>query len=215
MDDRAPHLDELRRRLLGGALELAAEAGWTGATLRRAEAAAGLPEGTAELVCPAGVVDLIDFWALECDCAAEVTLAGIDLAGLKIRERVRAGVLARLDAVGAEHRAAARRAAARLALPDGALRSSRILWRASDTIWRAIGDQSNDANYYSKRAILSGVIGTTFAVWLEGDDAETAAFLDRRIENVMAFEKAKARARKLGAGLPDPLGALARLRYGR
>jgi ubiquinone biosynthesis protein COQ9 len=215
MNDESAHLDILRRRLLGAALARAGAEGWTAATLSRAEADAGLPEGTGVLACPQGVVDLLDFWALECDRAALASVGALDLASLKIRQRVRAGVLARLTAIGAENREAARRAAARLALPDAGGRGARVLWRAADTIWRAIGDRSTDGNHYSKRAILSGVFASTFAVWLDGDDEATEAFLDRRIENVMAFEKAKARARKLHEGLPDPLGMLSRLRFGR
>jgi ubiquinone biosynthesis protein COQ9 len=215
MNNEFSHLDALRGRLLAAALPRAGFEGWTDAMLAKAEADAGLPPGTRSLACPAGVVDLLDFWGRECDSGAAGSLAGLDLPGLKIRQRVRAGVLARLDAIGSANREAARRAAARLALPDVAARGARILWRAADCIWRAIGDTSTDGNHYSKRAILSGVFASTFTVWLDGDRAATEAFLDRRIENVMAFEKLKARARKARATLPDPLGALARLRFGR
>lgn len=209
------HLDEARDALLEAARPLAAFDGWNRATLARAEADAGLPAGTAELVCPAGVVDLLDYWGLKSDRAAVEALAATDLAVLRIRDRVRAGVTARLEAVGPERREAARRAAARLALPDAAARATRITWRAADAIWRALGDPSTDFNFYSKRAILSGVFASTFAVWLEGDDDRAQAFLDDRIENVMQFEKAKAGARDLAAKLPDPARVLARLRYGR
>ena len=92
-----------------------------------------------------------------------------------------------------------------------------LLWRAADSIWRAMGDKSTDGNWYSKRATLSGVIGSTFAVFLEDQDpemAETRAFLDRRIGNVMEFEKAKANFRRFKSALPDPLKTLSKLRYG-
>jgi ubiquinone biosynthesis protein COQ9 len=217
MAEDMAHLDALRTRLLDAALVHAPFDGWTAATLAKAETDAGLPQGTAELACPKGVIDLLDFWGLRCDETAAAALARLDLPTLKIRERVRAGVLARLDAIGAGHREAARRGAARLALPDAGLRGTQILWRAADTIWRAIGDRSTDGNYYSKRAILCGVIASTFAVWAEHGDEQgfVEAFLDRRIENVMAFEKMKAEMRRLQEGLPDPLAALARMRFGR
>ncbi len=216
MDPSFEHLDQLRRRLLGAGLARAAHEGWTSAMLARAEADAGLPGGTAELVCPKGVVDLLDFWALTADEATTEALAGLDLEALKIRARVRTGVLARLQALGPENREAARRAFARLALPDAASRGAAMLWRAADTIWRGIGDRSTDANFYSKRAILSGVIASTFTVWLEGGEpGEAEAFLDRRIENVMQFEKTKAKVRDATAKWPDPMGVLARMRFGR
>jgi ubiquinone biosynthesis protein COQ9 len=66
-----------------------------------------------------------------------------------------------------------------------------------------LGDSSRDLNWYTKRATLSAVYAATVLFWL-GDtsegDADTWAFLDRRIDNVMQIEKAK-------AGLRDnPLG---------
>jgi ubiquinone biosynthesis protein COQ9 len=217
MADETAHLDLLRTQLLKVALAHAPFEGWTQKTLAKAETDAGLPRGTAELVCPAGAVDLLDFWGLVSDESAVAAIGGLDLQSLKVRQRVRAGVLARLAAIGPEHREAARRAAARLALPDAGARGPRILWRAADAIWRAIGDRSTDGNYYSKRVILAGVLASTFAIWIEGGDEQgrVEAFLDRRIDNVMAFEKAKAQARTRLEGLPDPLGVLARLRFGR
>lgn len=210
------HLDAMRRALLSAALDAAAFDGWNARMLADAERAAGLPEGAAALACPAGVVDLLDFWGAECDRAVEAELAATDLAELKVRERVTAGVRARLFAIGDVRKEAARRALARLALPDASWRGARIVWRASDTIWRAIGDTSTDGNFYSKRAILSGVLSSTLGVWLHEDDPEAAwRFLDRRIENVMQFEKSKARLSGLFRDLPSPLAAAAALRYPR
>ena len=135
---------------------------------------------------------------------------------MKIRERVRFGVMARLEALG-EHEEAARRARARLLLPDAAVEAPQLLWATADTIWRAIGDTSTDVNFYSKRTILSGVYGSTLATWLGETDAEkpeSQAFLDRRIQNVMDFEKTKAQLQKMTADLPDMAGLLGKLRHG-
>ncbi len=207
------HLDRIRRRLLDAALGDAAFDGWTARTLARAEAAADLEPGSADLACPGGVADLLDFWGLEADRAVETALADADLAGLKIRELVALGVRARVEAIGADRKEAARRALARLALPDLAPRGARILWRAADTIWRGIGDTSTDGAFYTKRAILSGVLANVVAAWL-ADDADAAwAVLDRRIGAVMQFEKTKARVRDWTAKLPDPAEILAGLRY--
>ena len=63
-------------------------------------------------------------------------------------------------------------------------------------MWRAAGDQSVDYNHYTKRAILGSVYTATLLVFVNDDSedwAETRAFLARRIENIMQFEKAKAR----------------------
>ena len=73
---------------------------------------------------------------------------------------------------------------------------------AVDAIWYAAGDTSSDFNFYTKRATLAGVFSSTLFYWLndrsEGD-AATWAFLDRRIDDVMRFEKFKGQFAKKAA----------------
>lgn len=87
-----------------------------------------------------------------------------------------------------------------LSLPQHAALGARLVWETADAIWVGLGDSSRDVNWYTKRATLSGVYGATVLYWL-GDEsegkAETRAFLDRRIADVMSFEKFKAQARKV------------------
>jgi ubiquinone biosynthesis protein COQ9 len=147
--------------------------------------------------------------------AAAAALTGEAAAGLKIREKVALGVEARIAFLRPD-KEAARRAAAFLALPPHAPAGARLVWNAADAIWRAMGDPSTDFNFYSKRAILSGVISSTMARWFADDgegETETKAFLRARIENVMQFEKLKAKVRDTGF---DPAGMwswLAKIRY--
>ena len=79
-------------------------------------------------------------------------------------------------------------------LPIYAFEGSGLIWDTSDLIWELIGDNSEDYNWYSKRTILSAVYASTVLFWL-GDNSEgseeTWHFLDRRIEDVMSFEKVK------------------------
>lgn len=206
--------DAVRAALLQAALPEAAFEGWSAATLRRAAGIAGYSEGEVQLYCPDGVVDLIEVWSREADEAAREAIASS--GATRIRDKVTQAVFIRLQQYEGEEEAAAR-ARGRLLLPDGLDRGARLLWGTSDMIWRAIGDRSTDANFYSKRAILSGVYASTLAIWLEERDPDkpkTRAFLDRRIDNVMQIEKAKAQWRKATEGLPDLAGMASRLRYG-
>jgi ubiquinone biosynthesis protein COQ9 len=114
---------------------------------------------------------------------------------LKIRERVALAVRTRL-LQHAAHREALRALAAFLALPAHAGLATRCLWRTVDAMWRAIGDTATDFNYYTKRALLAGVYGSTLLVWLDDSSegfADSFAFLDRRIADVMTIERGKAR----------------------
>ena len=203
-----------RAAILAEALPEAAFEGWNQATLNRAAEAAGYSEGEVQLYCPGGVLDLIETWSRTADEDARLAIA--HSGANRIRDKVAQGVLLRLEQYAGEEEAAAR-ARARLLLPDGLDRGARLLWSTSDMIWRAIGDSSTDANFYSKRAILSGVYASTLAVWLDErdpDKPDTQAFLDRRIDNVMQFEKVKGQWRKATANLPDLAGLASTLRYG-
>ncbi|MCU0881389.1 MAG: COQ9 family protein [Hyphomonadaceae bacterium] len=206
---------DLTWRLLDAMLAEAPFSGWSRSGLRRATRDAGLSEGEALIAAPRGVIDLLDAWHVQADTA--MVAAVQDAAGQKIRVRATLAVRTRLEAIAA-HKEAARRAAITLALPGNAPEAVKMGWRTADLAWRAMGDTATDFNWYTKRTILAGVFTTTFAFWLQDDStdhADTWAFLDRRIENVMQFEKVKAKVNEMRAKLPDPVGLLTALRYGR
>jgi ubiquinone biosynthesis protein COQ9 len=205
----------LRDRLLDAMLETAPDRGWTSLAVKEAAKAAGLTPGEAELAAPHGPRDLIDALADRADKAALARLAEADLGALKIRERVTLAVRLRVEAIG-PHRKAVQRAAAHMALMTNAPTAGRLAWRSADRIWRALGDPSTDENYYSKRAILAGVLSSVIGMWLldSGEQGErTWAFLDARIENVMQFERLKARLKPYGFIGLQAIGALAAARY--
>lgn len=194
--------DLLRDRLLDAAAGPVAEFGWTLAALRRAAEAAGITEAELDLACPRGPADLLQHLSRRAALAAEAHLRSPGVQPLKIREKVTAGVLAYLDAL-APFRQALRRAAAS---PLHAHASPAAVWRAADAVWSGLGDASTDFNWYTKRATLSAVLASTGLCWLAADsDEPVRAFLDRRIEDVMRFEKAKADWRRFTETLPDPL----------
>lgn len=208
--------DRLRRRLLEAFTPRAAELGWTEAAFRAAVADAELSEGEAALACPKGVFDLFDAFAARADAAMLDRLDDLDLAAMRYSQRVKACVQVRLEAQ-APYKDAARAMTRALARPTRAPEASRLLWRSADTIWRALGDTSTDENYYSKRAILSGVLASTYAFWFSDtseDHEATWDFLEKRIDNVMQFEKFKARLKPLSGVGETVAGLAARFRYG-
>ena len=195
----------------------AARQGWTEAAFKAAAEEAGLTEGEAALACPKGAFDLFDAFAARADAAMLEALADLDLPAMRIRDKVRAAVQLRLQAQ-APYKQAARAMTRALARPTRAPEAARLLWRTADRIWRALGDTSTDENFYSKRAILSGVLASTYARWFSDDSEDsqaTWAFLDDRIENVMQFEKFKARLKPVSETVQNAVGVVARFRYGR
>lgn len=203
----------LRLRLLNAMLPMAAERGWSHEALRSAALEAGLNEGECALCAPRGAIDVIDAFAARADQAMLEGLEGLEPAPTRIRERVTAAVWQRLIGLEAD-REAVRRSLPILALPQNVPDGVRLGWRTADCIWRWLGDRSTDGNYYSKRAILAAVHASTLAFWLADETAGfagTRSFLDARIENVMQFEKLKARWRDappLGEALAGALGSL-------
>lgn len=208
--------DRLRARLLEAFTPHAAELGWTDAAFRAAVADAGLSDGEAALACPKGQADLFDAFAARADAAMLERLDELDLAAMRYSQRVKACVQVRLEAQ-ARYKDAARAMTRALARPTRAAVASRLLWRTADTIWRALGDSSTDENYYSKRGILSGVLASTYAFWFSDTSADHEAtwdFLDKRIDNVMQFEKLKAQLKPLSDIGETVAGLAARFRYG-
>ncbi len=200
-------------RLLDAALPLSGELGWSPRLVVRAAKAVGLSPAEAELLLPGGPRDLIALLSRRHDQAALAALSDVDPASLRVRDRIRCGVEARVDAAMADE-TASRRAAGFLALPSNAPLGARLVWASADSLWRWAGDVSADENHYSKRALLAGLLGSTLAVRLSASNAAAKEHLERGIEAVMAFERAKARFRSDDLAT-RAVEALARLRYGR
>ena len=189
---------EAQRAILAAALPDVPFDGWSDATVGRAAETAGVDRHLAKLAFPRGGVDLALFHHREGDAEMLRWLESGDWSSMRVREKVAFAVRTRLE-IAEERREAVRRAAALFALPPYAPDGARAVWETADAIWTAMGDASEDLNWYSKRAILSGVISATLLYWLgdESDGREKSwAFLDRRIDGVMRFEKFKADIRK-------------------
>lgn len=207
-------LDELRLELAPQMAAAAIFDGWSDAALVSASESAAVDPAVARLAFPGGPIDMIAAWIESVDAQMDKAFDREVLAQMPIRERIRALVWFRLEAVmGLEE--ALRRAVAIQALPQNLARTAGLGWSSADKMWRLAGDTATDYNHYSKRAILAGIYAATLAVFV-GDESEgkadTRAFLDRRIEGVMKFEKAK--ARWLGKReVFDPMRFLGRLRY--
>lgn len=169
--------------------------GWTVAALHMA---AG-PD--ADLLFPGGPRDMVEAY---CDLGDRWMTAGADglgLAAMRVPGRVRALVALRLQQ-NRPHKGAVRRALSVLALPGNALLATRCTARTVDAIWTASGDTStpSEVGYYTKRAILAGVYGTTLLYWLQDsseDDMRTLAFLDRRLAGVGAIGAVRRRVQGL------------------
>ncbi len=210
-----PTLDEIRDALIADVAANAAFDGWTMQAVAVAAQMHGIDADIAALAFDAGAVDMIDRWFAHIDLELARRLPADALASMKVRERITALIDTRISIVEPD-KEALRRALAILAMPQNLPRAARLGWRAADHMWRLAGDTATDLNHYTKRATLSAVYGSTMAVFVADESdghAETRAFLARRIENVMAFEKWKAGARSRSRDRPSLSRFISRLRY--
>ena len=175
----------------------------------------GVDADVAQLAYKDGAMAMIDGWIDSIDMEVAHRLPPETLSAMKIRQRITALLATRMD-IMAPDREALRRAMAVMAMPQNLARAAKIGWRTADRNWRLAGDTATDFNHYTKRMTLSAVYGSLLVVFVNDDSedfADSRAFLDRRIENVMQFEKAKAQAKSRSEYMPSLSRFIGRLRY--
>jgi ubiquinone biosynthesis protein COQ9 len=208
-------LERLRRSLALAVGENAVFDGWTRQAVDSAAGQLGIDPVQARLAMPKSQAGMIDLYIQEVDRGLEATFTPKRLQGMKIREKIRSLIWHRLEIMGPA-REAVRRAVAILAMPQNVPLALRIGWRTADRMWRIAGDASTDFNHYTKRMTLGAVYASTLLVWLDDESegwADTAAFLERRIDDVMKIEKFKAEWRGSSDQRLSLSRFLGRLRY--
>jgi ubiquinone biosynthesis protein COQ9 len=188
-------LAELRIALAPAVADAAVFDGWTGQAVASAAEAEGVDPAVAALAFKGGAMAMIVAWIGSVDTAMRAAFTPEELARLSIRERIRTLVQFRLDRLIGQQEAL-RRALAVMAQPQHARETLRLGWASADAMWRLAGDTATDYNHYTKRATLAALYASTLAVFAFDESEgrrDTRAFLARRIEDVMRFEKAKHR----------------------
>ena len=187
-----------RDRFLDAVLPHVVFEGWSEAAMRAAADELEIGEEAVKALFPRGPVDVALAYHKRGDDEMAARLRMAEMEGLRYRDRIALGVRLRLEVADRE---LVRRGMALFALPQYAALGSAAVWGTADRIWSTLGDTSRDINWYTKRATLSAVYSATVLFWL-GDEsegsAESWAFLDRRIGDVMKIEQFKGRVRETG-----------------
>tara|TARA_Y100001001_G_C7972031_1_gene296265 strand:+ start:690 stop:1346 length:657 start_codon:yes stop_codon:yes gene_type:complete len=193
-------VSEIQEKILMQALPQAAQRGWIQSVLTLATEDAGYEREMAVAVFPEGIADLAAYFSDWTDQKMLDALQDIDAEDLKIRARVAKGVMARFRALE-PHRDALKQAAKFWAVPHRSFRAKQLIWSTADHIWNWAGDTATDYNRYTKRGLLSGVIGATTLYWLsqnESDLAKVETFLKARIENVLKIGQSISKFKDMG-----------------
>ncbi len=208
-------LDELRLALAPRIASAAVFDGWSTAAIDAAADEIGAAHALARYAFEQGPMAMITAWSEAITAKMIEAFPPDRIAALPVRERIRALVQFRLDAMAGKEEAL-RRALSIMASPRNAAKSLRLGWASADAMWRLAGDTATDLNHYSKRTILAGVYAATLAVYPDDtseEKAETRAFLGRRIDGIIRFEKAKAKFKLPEGERFSPVRFLGRLRY--
>lgn len=208
-------LQLLREELALSVGENAVFDGWSVKAVETAAAQSGIDPAKAKLAFGKDPAALVEAYIGAIDAAMAEAFPPERIATMKIRDRITELLWFRFTAM-LPAREALRSAISILAMPQNALRGAKLSWRSADRMWRLAGDTATDFNHYTKRITLGGVYASTLLVWLNDqseDLAETRAFLERRIADVMRFEKWKAERRGNDIRRPSLTRFLGRLRY--
>ncbi len=191
--------------------------GWSIKSLELAAESIDIDPSAVRRYFPEGVKDAIAHFIDLADRLMVEDLKAYDLESMKIRERVTTGVRVRLER-WTPHREAIRRALLLAPLPPFVGETMRGWYKTVDAIWRTAGDKSTDFNFYTKRGLLAAVYGTTLLYWLDDKSencANTWAFLDRRIADVMKVPQIKGRITERLKKVSSPRGLFGRLSHRR
>ena len=197
--------NKAREAVVAAALPHVPFDGWTERALVAGARAAGMEPADAQRLFPRGPAEAIEVYSAMADRAMAEAVAALP-EDAKIRERIAAGIRARLDFV-APHKEAVRRATNTLGLPHNAPIGFRLLYRTVDALWHAAGDKATDFNFYTKRAILAAICSATFLYWFNDrsiDHAATLNFLERRLDEHGRVHGAMERLKQRVEKFPNP-----------
>ena len=208
-------MEDAKSRLLQAALPHVPFDGWSEATLTAAATESAIRPRWPAPSFPAAASTWRWPTTARGDDQMRDAIAATDLGALRFRDRIATAVKLRLAHADRE---LVRRGTALFALPRHASEGARAIWGTADAIWTALGRHLHRSQLvyqtghpfcrlWRYRALLDGR--------RQPDHAATWEFLDRRIENVMGFENAKAKFRENPLGkalLNGPLKVLERVR---
>lgn len=204
---RKDAFETMRARILEKALVHVPFEGWSETALMEGAKDAGYDPAMALDAFSGGVPDAIGYASERADQTMLTALESMEgFKEMRVRERIVAAIRRRLE-LSLGEREAIRRALMVLALPQNAPLGLKLLWRTVDAIWYAAGDSATDFNFYTKRALLSGVYSATLLYWLNDQSpgcGDSWGFLERRIDEAMGVPRFFARVRDRLAAFPSP-----------
>jgi len=183
-----------------------AKNGWVESAFMAGAAELGVEKVLIQRFFPGGPRELAIHFSDWADRGMEKTLLQEDLGELKLRKRVSLAMRVRFQGL-AQYRDAVRSSISFSMMPKNAFVGISCMFATVDKIWYSVGDESTDFSYYTKRAILAGLVSAATFYWLNDrsdGSKDTWNFIDRRLEIVMQIPKIRARLKKVVTRPPFP-----------
>ena len=180
--------------------------GWSWSALKSGIADLNKDPDDIEFIFSQGPIDAARHCGIYFDRIMSETLKDTSIDVMPVREKIKFIIETRLELI-LPFKESIRYLLSFLSLPGNKSVALQMTFKAVDEMWYLAGDQSTDYNYYSKRALLAGVYGSTILYWLSDNDDEfrsTRKFLERRINDVIMIPRIK-------RALTDKLGSFSKI----
>jgi len=169
--------------------------GWTETAIQVTADQLGLSASQITQLFPRGIAGLVEIGSDEVDRHMEelfINRFADNLDNMPVSKKIREMLLIRFEILQ-PNKESLRKMIAFMAQPAQAKLGSKLLYKTLDRIWRIAGDRSTNYDFYTKRATLGAVYGSTILAFLDDDTPDmqkTRAFLDRRLQDVARIPKA-------------------------
>ena len=163
----------------------------TSSFFQEAAAALGIEASLLHLYFPHGVQEVLETFAQWADRKMIEMFKETAGEGERTPEKVKRALLGRFRLMTPYH------GALKVLWVQGLLHplaTTTSIFGIADAVWKTLGDQSTDFNYYTKRGLLGTVYGATFLYWIKvGPDrlGDVETFLEARLKNVLIIPKIK------------------------
>jgi ubiquinone biosynthesis protein COQ9 len=204
---KSPLADAERDRLIAAMLPDVPFDGWSEHALRVAAERIGMPATEARALLPRGPIDMVAAFSRWADRQMLDRLEAAPPESLSLSRRISRALRVRLELL-LPFREAVRRGMTVLAMPQNAPLGLRLLYETVDGIWYAVGDNSTDFSFYTKRASLAAIYSAAMLFWLDDrspGSIETDAFVERRLADLHRLTELRGRFEAAAERLPNPL----------
>lgn len=193
--DYETRIAQVKAEILEAMLENVIFDGWSADNFNQSCAQAHIDKSLAALAFPRGAIDVIAYMhrSIDADFFEKLPLEIADEPSLT--RKISLALKLRFT-LSEAYKEEIRSAASFMSLPQYSGTGGALIWETVSQIWKAVGDEAQGWEYYSKRATLFSIYSACFLYWLQDQEGNLDGFIDRRLMDIGNFAKFKTRIRQ-------------------